>query len=84
MADLVSTDLTRPVATILLEHVLPQARVALAGHEPGGALPEIGPGGGYALTQYATQVPNRTLVGLEFDKPSVDLAPSTIAAAGGW
>jgi ubiquinone/menaquinone biosynthesis C-methylase UbiE len=75
-------NLTMPDAAVFISHVLPQAPEAMARLETGGTLLEIGPGGGYALTQYAARFPNSRMVGIEFDAPSVELARDTIAGAG--
>lgn len=75
-------NMTKPDATVLTEHVLPQAPAAVARLEAGGALLEIGPGGGHALACYARRFPRARLVGIEFDAPSVELARQTLAEAG--
>jgi predicted O-methyltransferase YrrM len=74
-------DATKPDAVVLTDHVLPQAPAALARLEAGGTLLEIGPGAGWALAHYARRFPNSRLVGVEFDRPSVDLARQTVAEA---
>lgn len=75
-------NLTKPDATVLAEHVMPQAPIAQERLERGGTLLEIGPGAGYALAQYAARFPNARLVGIEFDPPSADLGRRTVASAG--
>jgi predicted O-methyltransferase YrrM len=75
-------NLTKPDARVIADQVIPQAPVALARLEAGGAMLEIGPGGGYALAHYAQRFPKARIVGLEFDEPSIDLARQTLEEAG--
>lgn len=75
-------NMTKPDATVLTEHVLPQAPEALARLDGGGTMLEIGPGAGYALAHFARRFPRARVVGLEFDAPSVALAEATAAEAG--
>lgn len=73
---------TKPDAVMLTEHVLPQAPATLARLESGGTMLEIGPGGGFALAHFATRFPRSRVVGVEFDRPSLELAERTILDAG--
>jgi predicted O-methyltransferase YrrM len=75
-------NMTKPDAVVITEQVLPQAPDTLARLENGGTLLEIGPGGGFALTHYATRFPSARVIGVEFDGPSVELARQTVQEAG--
>lgn len=73
--------LTTPDAGMITEQVLPQAPEALTALESGGQMLDIGIGGGTHLVQYAQRFPRASLVGLESDEPSLDLARATISDA---
>lgn len=75
-------NLTKPDCVVITEHVLPQAPETLARLERGGAILDVGAGGGHHLAHYAGRFPGARVVGLEIDGPSLDLARRTIAEAG--
>lgn len=75
-------NLTKPDCVVFTLHVLPQAPETLEKLEQGGAILDIGAGGGHHLVHYAGRFPNARVVGLEFDAPSAQLARRTIAEAG--
>jgi SAM-dependent methyltransferase len=75
-------NLTKPDCVVITEHVLPQAPETLARLERGGAILDVGAGGGHHLSHYAGRFPEARVVGLEIDGPSLDLARRTIAEAG--
>jgi len=75
-------NLTKPDATVITEHVLPQAPATLARLKAGGTILDIGPSGGFHMAHYAKRFPRCRVVGLEVDAPSVPLAERTLAEAG--
>jgi SAM-dependent methyltransferase len=74
-------ELSRPDAFALTEHVIPQTSSAHARLQAGGALLEIGSGGGFHLVQYARTYPAARIVGVEVDPASVEIARGSLAEA---
>lgn len=74
--------LTSADCFVITDHVLPQAEATLAKLEEGGTVLDIGAGGGSHVVHYAKRFPKSKVVGLEYDKPSVDLAQKTLDEAG--
>jgi SAM-dependent methyltransferase len=75
-------NLSRPDATMLTTHAIPQATDALRALEAGGSLLEIGSGAGHHLIHYARTYPNAHIEGIEFDLPSVEMARAAVVEAG--
>jgi SAM-dependent methyltransferase len=73
---------TRADSSVWANVVVPQAPAAMAALEKGGRLLDIGSGAGHALIDYAQRFPTATIVGLEPDEPSLELARANITTAG--
>jgi SAM-dependent methyltransferase len=73
---------TKPDSSVWTETVLPQAPTILAQLEQGGRVLDIGAGAGYAVVHYARRFPACDITGLEFDRPSYELAVRAIQESG--
>jgi len=75
-------NLSKPDATMLTTHAIPQAVGAWRALEAGGSLLEIGSGAGHHLIHYARTYPNARMEGIEFDGPSAEIARRAVIEAG--
>lgn len=73
---------TKPDCVMISEQVLPEAPETLQRLETGGAILDVGAGAGHHVIHYATRFPTATVVGLEPDRPSIDLAREALIGAG--
>lgn len=67
---------------MITDHALASSPGAIGRLEAGGTIVDIGAGGGFAVTHYAHRFPAATVIGLEFDGPSVELMRRTLEQAG--
>jgi len=73
---------SKPDPVMITEHALSQSPNAIERLQGGGTIVDIGAGGGFAVSHYAKRFPNASVIGLEFDAPSVELMQRTLAEAG--
>ncbi|MBV9119242.1 MAG: class I SAM-dependent methyltransferase, partial [Chloroflexi bacterium] len=76
-------NMTKPDAVNIVDRVVPQAEAVMGRLDAsGGAILDIGAGGGFAVLQYARRFPKAQVLGIETEPGMVALARRAIAEEG--